>query len=264
VDFEPLDIDRIETARRQSWLGHKVLLFRSTASTNDIAWQYAANPAHHGLCVLAESQDKGRGRRGRVWHSNPGQSILLSVLLLNQPLPAELLTLTAAVAAVDAIEGVCGLPCRIKWPNDILIDGKKLAGILVEQKTAQKQHHFVVGIGINCNQPAEFFTAHQLNMPASSLAVETGRPVERTQLVCALLAKVQLWLEKSADKNAVLTRWQQQSDLLGRHITVESDNCRYSGFCRGIDPDDGLIVHLDSGTVRIFSARQTSLIKVDR
>lgn len=264
MDVEPLDIDRIETARRHSWLGHKVLLFKSTASTNDIAWQYAANPVHHGLCVLAESQDKGRGRRGRTWHSNPGQSILLSVLLLNQPLAAELLTLMAAVAAVDAIQAVCGLPGRIKWPNDILIDGKKLAGILVEQKTANKQPHFVVGIGINCNQPADFFTQYDLNMPASSLAVETGKPVDRTELVCALLTKIEQWLAKSADKHAILTRWQQQSDLLGRHITVESDNCRYSGFCRGIDPDEGLIVHLDSGTVRIFSARQTSLIKVDR
>jgi BirA family biotin operon repressor/biotin-[acetyl-CoA-carboxylase] ligase len=257
-------MDRIERARSASWLGHQVILFKSTASTNDIAWEYAANPARHGLCVLAESQEKGRGRRGRTWHSNPGQSILLSILLQNQPFPAELLTLIAAVAAVDAIQDVCGLPCRIKWPNDILIDGKKLAGILVEQKTVNKQPHFVVGIGINCNQTADFFTQYDLNVPASSLAVETGKAIDRTELVCALLAAIQRWLAKSADRTAILTRWQQQSDLLGRHITVESDNRQYSGFCRGIDPDEGLIVHLDSGTVRIFSARQTSLINVRR
>lgn len=262
LPFEPLDIDRIEQARSTSWLGRQVILFKSTASTNDIAWEHAANPARHGLCVLAESQEKGRGRRGRLWHSNPGQSILLSILLQNQPLQSELLTLIAAVAAVDAIQDVCGLSCRIKWPNDILINGKKIAGILVETKAIRCRPQFVVGIGINCNQPAGFFAEHDLAAPASSLAVETGKPVDRTELVCALLAKLQQWLEKSADRTAILTRWQQQSDLLGRHITVESDNRQYSGFCRGIDPDEGLIVQLDSGTVRIFSARQTSLIKV--
>lgn len=261
--FEPLDIDRIEAARQDCQIGHKMVLFKSTASTNDIAWEYASNPAHHGLCVLAESQSKGRGRRGRIWQSSPRQSILLSILLRNQPLQAELLTLIAAVAAADAIQTFRGLPCRIKWPNDILVDGKKIAGILVEKKIIQKQHHFVVGIGINCNQSAGFFAEHNLNLPATSLAIETGNPINRTELICILLAKFDQWLAKRRDRQAILSRWQQQSNLLGHHITLESDNRRYSGFCRGIDPAEGLIVQLDAGTVCIFSAHQTSLINVD-
>jgi BirA family biotin operon repressor/biotin-[acetyl-CoA-carboxylase] ligase len=262
-DEFPLNVDRIEDARANASIGRKVVLFKSTASTNDIAWEYAGNLSGQGLCVLAESQHKGRGRRGRTWHSSPGQSILISILLLNQPTPAESLTLTAAVAATEAIQTFCGLGCRIKWPNDILVGGKKLAGILVEKRTVHGQHHFVVGIGINCSQRAEFFQQHDLNMPATSLAIETGGPVDRTELVCILLETFEAWLQKSGESHTIIARWQQQSDLLGRHVIIESDNRQYSGFCRGIDPAEGLIVHLDTGAVRMFSASQTSIIKVE-
>lgn len=256
-----LDVDRIEAARTNASIGGKVVLFKSTASTNDIAWEYAVNNAHHGLCVLAESQHKGRGRRGRSWQGASGQSILASILLLDTPIEAELLTLTAAVAVAEAIQTFCQLSCRIKWPNDILAGGKKLAGILVEKKVIQKRHHFVVGIGINCNQPAEFFDAHDLRVPATSLAIESGRPTDRTELVCVLLEKLEAWLGKKQGSQAIITRWQQLSDLLGHHITIESNNQHYSGFCRGIDPAEGLIVQLDTGSVRIFHASQTSILK---
>ena len=265
-DF-PLNIDRIEEARSNALIGRKTVLFKSTASTNDIAWEYAVNNAHHGLCVLAESQHKGRGRRGRSWHSAPGQSILASILLLDQPMEVELLTLTVAVATAEAIQAFCKLPCRIKWPNDILAHGKKLAGILVEKRTIQKRCHIVVGIGINCTQPTEFFEAHDLHVAATSLAIETGRPIDRTALVCELLDKFEHWLYKvrvgtaHPTENPVIARWQQLSDLLGCHITVESDNQQYSGFCRGIDPAKGLIVQLDAGSVQIFNASQTSILK---
>jgi BirA family transcriptional regulator, biotin operon repressor / biotin---[acetyl-CoA-carboxylase] ligase len=269
VHFEPLDVDRIEQARQNALIGKKIVLFKSTASTNDIAWKYAANPLHHGLCVLAESQRKGRGRRGRIWYSNPGQSILCSILLLNQSIEAELLTLTAAVATAEAVQAICKLPCRIKWPNDILLNGKKLAGVLVEKKTVKKQHQFVVGIGINCNQPAEFFQQHDLHMLATSLAIETGAAVNRTELACSLLDTFEYWLNKANRQSSivnhqspVIARWQQLSDLLGCHITLESDNHKYSGFCRGIDPAEGLIVQLDTGNVRIFHAAQTSILKM--
>jgi BirA family biotin operon repressor/biotin-[acetyl-CoA-carboxylase] ligase len=294
--FEPLDVDRIEDARKGAVVGHKIVLFKSTASTNDIAWEYAANSSNNGLCVLAESQPSGRGRRGRAWYSHPGQSILCSILLLDQPIEAELLTLTAAVATAEAInrtireqpantahptnctpkhgqaelDRATQLHCRIKWPNDILLDGKKLAGILVEKKTVQKRHHFVVGIGINCNQSAEFFQKLDLPAPATSLALETGRTIDRTELICGLLDKFERWLDQANRQSSianhqspVIARWQQLSDLLGRHITVESDNRTYSGFCRGIDPAEGLIVQLDAGPVRIFNAAQTSILKTE-
>lgn len=276
-----IDIDRIEAARRNAVIGRKTIVFKSTASTNDAAWRYASNSLHHGLCILAESQTKGRGRRGRVWYCQPGQSILCSILLLDQSIEAELLTLTAAVATAEAINkfawqqqndcaGTAQPPkCRIKWPNDILVNDKKAAGILVEKQTVGRRHNFVVGIGINCSQPPEFFAAHDLNFPATSLAIETGRPIERTALVCELLAQFETWLDKTRAgrggpaENPVIACWFKLSGMLGRRATVECDGRQYSGTCRGIDPAQGLILQLDGGAVRFFHASQTSLTALE-
>lgn len=294
-----LDIDRIEAARNEARIGRKIVLFQSTASTNDIAWEYAANTDNDGLCVLAESQHKGRGRRGRTWFSQPGRSILCSVLLTKTSIEAELLTLTAAVAVAEAInqskhihrqaelDRAARLQCRIKWPNDILIKDKKVAGILVEKQIKNSRPCFVIGIGINCNQTSEFFAAHELNMPATSLAIQAGQTVDRSALVCELLKQLENWLDKArADirlrsssnagqaappanrqssivdhqfQNPVIARWLQLSGMLGQHLAVECDGRRYSGFCRGVDPAAGLILQLDNSLVRMFSASHTSV-----
>ena len=186
-DCEPLDVDRIELARRGAVIGHRVVVFKSTGSTNDIAWGYAGNAGHHGLCVLAEEQRRGRGRRGRSWTSGAGESILCSILLLDTAIEAELLTLTAAVATAAAIQNFCGLNAGIKWPNDILVNGKKLGGILVEKRDIGGRMCFVVGIGINCNQTAAAFEGLDLRTPATSLCIESGAVVDRSGLVCAVM-----------------------------------------------------------------------------
>lgn len=270
---EPLSIDRIERTRRGRVLGRKAVVFASTASTNDIAWEYAVNPANHGLCVLAERQTAGRGRRGRSWVGGEGQSILCSILLIEPPMEAELLTLTAAVAVAEAVRSFCGLNAQIKWPNDILVDGKKLAGILVEKRNIGGRPCFVVGVGINCNQTAEAFEGVDLRTPATSIRIECGSPADRTELVCTLLESIDQAIETGASSNRplslvdcsspnpVIDRWMQLNTLLGRHITVECDNRLYRGYCRGVDPTEGLIVQLESGTVRAFCAQRTSIVR---
>ena len=192
-----LDVDQIERARQDALIGQKVVLYKSTASTNDIAWEHAGNPAHHGLCVLAEAQSKGRGRRGRSWHSRPGESLLCSLLLIDAPIEAELLTLTAAVATAEAISGLCGLKVRIKWPNDILIADRKLAGILVEKRTVKGRACFVVGVGVNCHQEAAAFEGHAMRTPPTSLRMETGALIDRTALACAFMAAFEEWLARA-------------------------------------------------------------------
>jgi BirA family biotin operon repressor/biotin-[acetyl-CoA-carboxylase] ligase len=264
--YKPLDIDQIEAARESSRIGKKIVLFQSTASTNDIAWEYSANADNHGLCVLTESQHKGRGRRGRMWFSEPGQSILCSVLLTKTSAPAEMLTLTAGVAVAEAIIDYCKTSCRIKWPNDILIHDQKIAGILTEKQTVDGSDAFVIGIGINCHQTAAAFEGYDLQIPATSLAIETGQDIDRTGLVCVLLNKLEYWLNhicmsKAGSANPVIERWLQLSGMLGRHITVECDGIRHSGFCRGVDPVNGLILQLDNSLVRLFAAAQTHIIE---
>jgi BirA family biotin operon repressor/biotin-[acetyl-CoA-carboxylase] ligase len=267
MDFhKALNVDHIEAARENCRIGRKIVLFQSTSSTNDIAWEYAANKNNDGLCVLAESQSKGRGRRGRSWFSEPGQSILCSILLTKTDIEAELLTLTAGVAVAEAINHTCKLPCRIKWPNDILIQEQKVAGILTEKQTRNGMDAFVVGIGVNCHQTTAAFGSYDLKIPATSLAIQTGKTIDRTELVCVLLDKLEYWLEQIrasevGPENPVIQRWLQLSGMLGRHITVECDGRQYSGFCRGVDPVDGLILQLDNSLVRMFHAAQTSIIK---
>ena len=274
---DPFIFDRIEAAREGCRIGRKIVVFESTASTNDIAWEYAANADNDGLCVLAESQHKGRGRRGRTWFSEPGQSILCSILLTKSNLEAELLTLAAAVATAEAInrkhhgqadpsaplgtglDRATQLQCRIKWPNDILIRDQKAAGILVEKRIKNGKSCFVIGIGINCNQSRETFEKYDLNLPATSLAIETGHPIDRTALVCELLAQLETWFENAKPQSTIIDRWLQLSGMLGRHVTVECDGRRYSGFCRGVDPTAGLILQLDNSLIRMFSAAQTSI-----
>lgn len=264
-----LDIDQIEAARKDARIGHKVVLYKSTASTNDIAWEYAANADNDGLCVLTESQNKGRGRRGRMWFSEPRQSILCSVLLTKSNIEAELLTLAAAVATAEAVSTFCNLPCRIKWPNDILIRDQKVAGILVEKRKVKSKPCFVVGIGINCNQSCETFEKYKLNLPATSLAIETCHPIDRSGLVCELLTQFEQWIETTNRQSSIVNRhyespvigrWLQLSGMLGQHLTVECDGVQYSGFCRGVDPAEGLILQLDNSLVRMFSAQQTSVV----
>ena len=243
-----------------------MVLYKSTASTNDIAWEYAANTDNHGLCVLAESQHRGRGRRGRVWFSEPRQSILCSVLLTKTAAPAEMLTLTAGVAVAEAIIHHCKGSCRIKWPNDILIQNQKVAGILTEKQTLSGSDVFVIGIGINCHQTAKAFEGYDLKIPATSLAIETGPDIDRTKLVCVLLNKLEYWLNqisvpKSGSADPVTERWLRLSGMLGRPVTVECDGVQHSGFCRGVDPVNGLILQLDNSLVRMFTAAQTSIIE---
>ena len=274
-----LNIDQIEQTRQTAVIGRKVVLYKSTASTNDVAWEYAVNPANHGLCVLAEEQTKGRGRRGRKWLGGAGESILCSILLIETAIEAELLTLTAAVATAEAIRSFCGLNAGVKWPNDILVGGKKLAGILVEKRTVGGRMCCIVGIGINCNQEAGAFEGHAMKMPPTSIKMETDLLIDRTGLVCALLSSFEAWLIKAIEvaqdknnrpssiahrpSNPVINRWLQLSALLGRRVTVEHNNKTFSGFCRGIDPAEGLIVQLESGPVRAFDASHTSLVQVE-
>ncbi len=264
---ELLDVDVIEAGLSAKLIGTKVLVYKSTASTNDIAWEYAANKANSGLAVFAESQSAGRGRHGNKWVSAPSQSILLSILLKNFSCPAELITLAAAVAAAQAITKVAGLDqaaARIKWPNDIMLSGKKVAGILLESKVSSAGGDYVIGIGINCRQSKDFFDETNLQMPATSIDLESGGIIDRNLLARKLLICLDKWIATA--KNApdtIIRSWQQLSSQLGSRLTLQCDQQLFSGNCIGIDPTKGLIMQLDSGTVRMFDAAHTTVVKCE-
>jgi BirA family biotin operon repressor/biotin-[acetyl-CoA-carboxylase] ligase len=259
---EQLSIEAVQQGLQARQIGRRIILLDETPSTNDVAWSYAQTPDCHGLCVLAEQQTAGRGRRGRKWYSPPGQSILCSILIQNAEPSAALLTLAAPIAVIDAIASCCDLDAAIKWPNDILLKNKKVAGILVESRKIGPQTVSVIGIGINVHQDKDCFAELPLDAPAVSLDIELRRHVNRNELVRELLQRLEKRIHTAVEKPEKLLRdWKRRNRQIGSRVELESDGRQYAGTCIGIDPVEGLIVQIDRGPVKIFSAAQTTVIK---
>jgi len=255
--MDRLDADIISQGFAPGTLGSRVVVFESTASTNDMAAEYARNPENHGLVVLAELQTAGRGRGANRWLSNRGDSLLCSMVLTRCTLRPELLSLTVAVATAEAI----GPQARIKWPNDVLLSGKKVAGILVESKAFDSHTAYVIGIGINCHQKAEGLPK-ELRSTATSLDLATGTVVDRNTLARRLLTCMDHWLDV-AEEDAIQIQkiWDRLCIQVGHRVTVVLNGRRFSGTCIGVEPDHGLILQLDRGGVRMFDAAHSSIAK---
>lgn len=226
---------------RQS-IGHTVLIYDSLPSTNDLAAQLALQGHSHGTIVVADHQTAGRGQYGRTWQSRAGQSLLMSVILFPEPNLKRpvLLTAWAAVAVAQAVELLCQLQCQMKWPNDLLLEGRKLCGILIEQNQAT-----IVGIGLNLNQTAAELAELP---PATSLASATGRSVEPSDA----LAAVSKCLD---DRYAELGRglhqklehdWQRRLNLSGKLVAAERfDGRTVAGVLKKISFDQ---LAIDTGS----------------
>ena len=205
-------------------LGSTIHHFLETGSTNDVARQFAEEGAAEGTLVLAEEQTQGRGRLGRSWLSERGAGIYASILLrpMMKPRDAATLTLVAAVAASEAIEQACGLSADIKWPNDLLLSGRKCCGILSEmQAESEEIRYVIVGIGINVNQSA---FPEELGQRATSLFIEGKRSYSRVALLCALLERLELLYDDLQRGNgaAVLQRWVDRSSFVfGKQVIVD-------------------------------------------
>lgn len=232
------------------WLLGPVCHFVSLPSTNDAAKELARRGYPEGTLLVADSQSAGRGRLGRSWESPPGTGIYLT-LLLRPPLPpSELpkLTLTAAVAVVQAVRAATGLATGIKWPNDIIFQGKKLGGILTEMETeSEAMSHVVLGVGLNVNMPT--FPAPLAGI-ATSLA-STGQTYSRLAIVRALLAALDSLYDsfRRQEFPAILDQWRRASVTLGRSVTVRRGGTTLSGTALDVDPDGALLLQLPAGRV---------------
>ncbi len=247
-------------------LGHRVEYRESVGSTNEVAKQMARDGAPEGLLVIAEEQTGGKGRLGRTWASPPGVGIWMSVVL-RPPLPpyeAARLTLCAAVAVAAAVQVSTGVPAGIKWPNDIVVQDRKVCGILTELEADWDRVNFaVVGVGINVNTPAADFPP-ELQATATSLLAEAGRPVARAPLVRAILVGLEEAYLQTLDGHfdRVLERWRLFSATLGREVhilPVNPGQPGYVGLAEDLDPDGALVVRLPDGERRRVLAGEVSL-----
>ncbi len=234
-------------------IGTEILVFEQTGSTNDVAAQLAAAGAREGLVVFAESQTKGRGRHRRVWASPRGKGLWFSVLLRpNLPVSATpRITIAASVAIARAVRETTSLEARIKWPNDITIAGKKVAGILTELHDGVA----ILGIGIDVNCAREDFPASLAGI-ATSLALESGHSLDRAALAAAVLAVLDdLYRRAQTDFDAVVSEWARWCTTLGRQIAVKMGPHRLDGIANALDSDGALLLRRDNGQIeRILGA----------
>jgi BirA family biotin operon repressor/biotin-[acetyl-CoA-carboxylase] ligase len=171
------------------------------------------------------------------------------------------LSLTCAVAVAEAIGKLARGEAKIKWPNDIILNGRKVAGILLESKKSKLGNSYIVGAGVNCHQNVDSFPL-ELQKTATSIDIENQTVCDRTALSKRLLTSIDYWL-KAAEQSGrkAIERWQKLSVQLGHRVTLVWNRRKFSGNCIGIDPEKGLIVQLDTGGVRMFDAAHTSILK---
>jgi BirA family biotin operon repressor/biotin-[acetyl-CoA-carboxylase] ligase len=265
-----LDPDKITAGLKTKRIGRSILVYDSTSSTQTVAAEYARNKENDGLVIFAEQQTAGRGRAGNLWQSGRSDSLLCSVVLTESSLPAELLSLTCAVAVAETIGKPGRNHARIKWPNDIMLDGKKIAGILLESKSLpiskskidiRKSEIYIVGIGINCHQKTGSFAA-ELQPIATSMDIETQSVTDRISLAKRLLTSLDHWLDLAGRSGKkVIDEWQDLSIQLGHRVKLIYNGRQFAGNCIGVDPEKGLILQLDTGGVRMFDAAHSSIAK---
>jgi BirA family biotin operon repressor/biotin-[acetyl-CoA-carboxylase] ligase len=230
-------------------IGRDIQVFQQTSSTNDIVDKLARDGVREGVVVFAETQTRGRGRLGREWLSPPGQGLWFSVLLRPQLPPSQVtqLTIAAATAVARAIRSQTGLTPQIKWPNDILIGGKKAVGILTELSAElDRVRYVVIGIGVDVN--AESFPG-ELGAIATSLALAAGRKFSRSEIAAAILQELDHDYARitQGEFAALAEEWEQQCVTLGQRAQIHIGNRTVSGRCESLDNDGALLVRTDHG-----------------
>lgn len=253
-----LDVEKIKAHCRRNTrvreIIHEILLFDRVDSTNQVALEMASNGMPGGLVILAEAQERGKGRLGRTWYSPAGVNLYLSLFLRPHQPPREfpLFSLATSVALIDAIEKGTGLAPAIKWPNDVLVDHKKVAGILLESETGGGQTPpLVIGIGVNVNLDLAILPP-DLQSTAGSLKAALGHEVDRTDLTCLLLEALaeQILLLQEGKKDLLIQVLRQKCQTLGRKVRVETPKQTFEGRADEIDEDGGLMIRMGDGRLR--------------
>jgi BirA family biotin operon repressor/biotin-[acetyl-CoA-carboxylase] ligase len=236
---------------RTKWMGRTIHHFHIIDSTNSKAYELALNGAEEGEVVIAESQKKGRGRLGRQWFSPFFSNLYLSIILRPKipPYQASLITLMAAVAAAEAIYKFSRLEPLIKWPNDILLRGRKVAGLLNEIHSEMDRIHFVIlGIGVNLNMDRKMFSK-EIREVATSLKIEMGQTISRKAFLQSLLQELEEWYEIFLKEGAtpVLKAWRERAQIKGRPVKVTSFGETLVGVAIDVDSDVALILETEQG-----------------
>lgn len=249
-----------KSLRSDLFIPSGVRFLRQAASTNAEARRLAENGAPQGTLVIAEAQDSGKGRRGRQWFSPPGLGLYFSFILRPNMTPAEAarITLLMSVSAAEVISGKTGLAAQIKWPNDILINGRKAAGILAEISTELDSiNYMIVGLGVNVNIPRAGGTGAfpaELQPTATSLLIETGRTFSRVALLRCILKDFEHCYNAARQDGfqPALRRWRELAGITGKKVKIETAGGTVAGTVMELDRDGALVLRDEDGSLRRF------------
>ncbi len=257
TDDDCIDILEIKKYLKSPIIGRNIYYEEKVSSTNSMAKDLAIKGVKNGSVVIADMQEKGRGRNGKIWISPPGRNIYMSIILRPKfsPEDARGMTMLAAVSAADAILEITSLMPQIKWPNDILINSKKVSGILTEMGTQNNIiEYIIVGIGINVNLSEEGIPDDIKNI-ATSLSMELNktqgknisgntRLISRNKLIISFLNKFDRYYEMflSTGLSPVLQSYQKYFDMIGKDVEITLENRKVKGQVAGIDSKGALLV----------------------
>lgn len=230
-------------------IGCRVRCYRSLRSTMDTARRLAEGGAPEGTVVLAERQTRGRGRFNRQWVSPTGQNLTLSIVLRPPAERLHLLNMAASVAIVDAIHAATGLPASVKWPNDVRVNGRKVAGVLMEARAGEGGDGYaILGVGLNVNHDPT--PSLQPPAEATSLASALGRPVDRLAVLRAFLRSLDALCSPQADDEQLYQRWRGLLDTLGQRVRVAwggDGRAVAEGIAVDVERNGDLVLRRDDG-----------------
>jgi BirA family biotin operon repressor/biotin-[acetyl-CoA-carboxylase] ligase len=253
----------IEQGLKTKIIGKNIHLFPEVASTNTLAMEMAAQGAAEGTTVIAETQTGGKGRLGRKWISPKGNLYLSVILRPNIPTyKAPLITLMGAVAVASAIRRTCGVQAAIKWPNDILISGKKVAGLLTEMSAEPDRiKHIALGIGVDVNMALGELPL-DIRALTTTLAAQAGRKIDRTALLRQILIDLEHWYRVFLHNDTdVLREWEQLNMTIGKRVAVSGLGETLEGLAQGIDSEGRLIIRFNDGSVKTVAAGDVTILK---
>ena len=260
---QELNLDLIKNGLDSSLFGVNIVYRTSLGSTNDLARDLALLEAPEGTVVVTEEQTAGKGRRGRSWLAPSKTNLLFSILLRPKFTPNRVfsLTMALALAALEAIEKETDLLCKIKWPNDLYVENRKLGGILTEFAGKDKNVDWVVlGLGVNVNWCPEEGKGVS-GFAATCIRSETQKKVSRNELLVRILKQFESHHERllSGGRNDLYRKWNEYSLVLGKEVVIDSEERRTRGKAIRIDENGALILEDERGKLQVITHGDVSL-----
>ncbi|MBI3881726.1 MAG: biotin--[acetyl-CoA-carboxylase] ligase [Verrucomicrobia bacterium] len=257
--------DLLARLGRTEVIGRDIRVFHETTSTNDVAEKLARDGVKEGVVVFAETQTKGRGRMGRKWISPAGKGLWFSVLLRPalRPTAVTQLTIMAATAVARGLRSATGLSVEIKWPNDLLVGGRKLVGVLTELNAeVDKVKYVILGIGVDVNLDASALPA-DLRRIATSVKIETGRSWNRADVAAAILRELDADYRRVCRGRfaALADEWESRCATLGQNVTIDIGGRKVRGRAEALDDDGALLVRTQHGRLERIIGGDVSIEK---